>query len=136
LQDSPKGVTISTLLGVPKYYTFKFRGIVQGKRVATLVDSGVTQNFIDVSLVTRRQIPVEEFEVFNVVVVDGYKMTCTQRIWGLEVILINYTLTDDFYVVDLEDTHVILGVQWLYSLGDIHMNYRDMMMAFQGKGGQ
>jgi hypothetical protein len=28
LQDIPKGVTISTLSGVPKYYTFRIRGIM------------------------------------------------------------------------------------------------------------
>ena len=50
-------------------------------------------------------------------------MTCTHRIIGLEVTLRNYTLIDEFYVVDLADTHVVLGVQWLYLLGDIHMNY-------------
>jgi hypothetical protein len=48
----------------------------------------------------------------------------------------NYTLTDDFYVMDLIDTDVVLGVQWLYSLGDIHMNYKDVRMEFQDKGGQ
>jgi hypothetical protein len=37
-------------------------------------------------------------------------MTCTQRIIGLDVTLGNYTLTDDFYVVDLADTNVVLGV--------------------------
>jgi hypothetical protein len=71
-----------------------------------------------------------------VVVADGYNMVCTQRIKGLEVTLGNYTLTDDFYVVDLVDTHVVLGVQWLYSLGDIHMNYQDMRMEFRDKSGQ
>jgi hypothetical protein len=30
LQDSLKGVTITTLSGVPKYYTFNIIGIVQG----------------------------------------------------------------------------------------------------------
>jgi hypothetical protein len=63
-------------------------------------------------------------------------MMCTQRIRGLDVTLGNYTLTDDFYVVDLVDTHVVLGVQWLYSLGDIHMNYQDMRMEFRDKSGQ
>ena len=28
LQDDSKGVTIATLLGIPKYYTFRLRGIV------------------------------------------------------------------------------------------------------------
>jgi hypothetical protein len=109
LQESTKGVTIATLSGVPKYYTFRIRGILQGKRVTTLIDGGATHNFIDVALVTRRHIPAEDFEGFNMVVEDGYNMTCTQRIRGLDVTLGNYTLTDDFYVVDLEDTHVVLG---------------------------
>jgi hypothetical protein len=51
------------------------------------------------------------------------------------VTLGNYMLIDDFYVVDLADTHVVLGVQWLYSLGEIHMNYHDMRMEFKDKSG-
>jgi hypothetical protein len=35
------------------------------------VDGGATHNFIDVALVTRRKIPEEYFEGFNVVVADG-----------------------------------------------------------------
>jgi hypothetical protein len=103
-------VTISTLLGIPKYYTFRIRGIFQGKRVTTLIDGGATHNFIDATLFSKRHIPAEDFEGFNVVVEDEYNMTCTQRIRGLDVTLGNYILIDDFYVVDLGDTHVVLGV--------------------------
>jgi hypothetical protein len=65
-----------------------------------------------------------------VVVADGYNMACSRRIRGLEVTLGNYTLNDEFCVVYLANTHVVLVVQWLYSLGDIHMNYQDMRMEF------
>jgi hypothetical protein len=57
LQDSPKGVTIATLSGFPKYYNFRITGIMQGHRIMTLVDSGATHNFIDVALVNRRKTP-------------------------------------------------------------------------------
>jgi len=128
LQEDVKGVTIVTLLGVPRYYTFRIRGILQEQRVTTLIDGGAMHNFIDAMLVTRRCIPTEDFEGFNIVVADGYNMICTQRIRGLDVTLGNYTLTDDFYIVDLADTHVVLEVQWLYLVGDITMNYQDMKM--------
>jgi len=75
----------------------------------TLIDGGAIHNFIDVALVTRRQIPIEDFDGFNVVVGDGYNMACTQRIKGLYVKFGNYMLTDDFYVINLVDTHVVLG---------------------------
>jgi hypothetical protein len=80
-------------------------------------------------------LPTEEFEGFNVEVADEYNLECTHRIRGLHVTLGNYTLTDDFYVVDLADTNIVLGIQWLYSLGDIKMNYQIMRMELRdGEG--
>ena len=92
--------------------------------MTTLVDGGATHNFIDASLVDRRGLRIEEFEGFHVAVDDGYTMTCLDMIPDLEVKLGNYTLTDTFYVVDLSDTDVVLGVQWLYSLGRLGSTIR------------
>jgi hypothetical protein len=85
---------------------------------------------------TRRKIPIEEFEGFEVVVEGGYNITCTWRITGLYVKLGNYMLTDEFYVVELAHTNVVLGVQWPYYLGDFKMNYQDMRMEFIDTRGQ
>jgi hypothetical protein len=63
-------------------------------------------------------------------------MNCTERIRGLDVKLGKYTLNDEFYVVDLEETNVVLGVQWLYSLGYFKMNYQEMRMEFIDNVGQ
>jgi hypothetical protein len=71
-----------------------------------------------------------------VVVVDGCNLGCTHRIRGLRVTMGNYTLTNDFYVVDLEDTNIVLGIQWIYSLGDINMNYKIMRMEFKDEEGR
>jgi hypothetical protein len=80
-------------------------------------------------------IPTEEFEGFGVEVVDVYTLECTHMIRGLHVTLGNYTLTDDLYVVDLADTNIVLGIEWLYSLGDIKM-YQIMRMEFRDKQGR
>jgi hypothetical protein len=130
-----KGGTIATLSGVPRYNTLRLKGLVQGQRMTTLVDGGATHNFIDASLVARRGLRTEEFEGFHVAVADGYTMTCLDMIPDLEVKLGNYTLTDTFYVVDLSDTDVVLGVQWLYSLGEIGFNYQTLTMSFRDASG-
>jgi hypothetical protein len=61
-----------------------------------LIDGGSTHNFVYVSSVTKRQIPVEDFNFagFNVKVEYGYNMVCTQMIMGLKVTLGNYVLTN------------------------------------------
>jgi hypothetical protein len=58
-------------------------------------------------------------------------MTFLDMVPDLEVKLDNYTLTDTFYVLDLSDTDVVLGVQWLYSLGEIGFNYQTLNMSFR-----
>jgi hypothetical protein len=103
--------------------------------MTTLVDGGATHNFIDASLVARRGLHIEEFEGFTVAVVDGYTMTFLDMIPNLEVKLGNYTMIDTFYVVDLSDTNVVLGVQWPYSFGEIGFNYQTLTMSFRDTNG-
>jgi hypothetical protein len=95
-----------------------------------LIDGEATHNFIDVALVARRHMATEDFEGFSVVVADGFTMTCMQNNSRLVVTLGNYTLTDYFYVVDLMNTNIVLGVLWLHSLREITMNYQIMEMKF------
>ena len=45
-------------------------------------------------------------------------------------------MTEDFYVVDVEDSDAVLGVQWLQTLGDITTNYKHMTMKFFTPGGK
>ena len=63
-------------------------------------------------------------------------MECNYWIPKLNVTLGNYQKTDSFYVVVVADTHVVLGVQWLYSIGKYTIDYRAMKMEFQGPDGK
>jgi hypothetical protein len=77
----------------------------------------------------------EEFEGITVAVANGYTMTCLDMVPELEVKLGNYTVTDTFYVVDLSYTDVVLGIQCLYSLGEIGVNYHTLIMSFRDTNG-
>ena len=52
-----EGGTIATLSRVPKYQTFKIKGVIRGERIIALIDGGATYNFIDEVVVVRRGIP-------------------------------------------------------------------------------
>jgi hypothetical protein len=61
---------------------------------------------------------------------------CLNRIPDLEIMLGNYTVRDTFYVVDLSDTYVVLGVQWMITLGKITTNYQTLEMGFRDCDGK
>jgi hypothetical protein len=75
-----------------------------------LIDGGATHNFIDASLVSRQELQTEEFEGFDVAVVDGHTVECLDKVPNLEMKLGNYTVRDTFYVFDLSNTDVVLGL--------------------------
>jgi hypothetical protein len=100
-QLGEKKITIASISGVPKYSTFRMRGVLQGQRVSVLIDGGASHNFIDSTLVKRRHIPTVEFEGFRVEVAGGNTMPCDRYIPGLNLTLGRHDLAQDFYVMDL-----------------------------------
>ena len=58
-------------------------------------------------------------------------MECIDRVPDLKVKLGNYIVRDTFYVVDLSNTDVVLGVQWLITLGKITTKYQTLEMGFR-----
>eukprot|EP00253_Pinus_taeda_P036497 PITA_36497 len=114
---APTGGALAALQGVPKYLTLRVRGTVRGQRVSVLVDSGTTHNFIDAQMVEQRGIQTESFDGFSVLVPGDQTMTCARYVPELSVTMGTYTLTNHFFVVDVPDTNMILGVQWLITLG-------------------
>jgi hypothetical protein len=131
-----KGRVIATLSGVPRYDILRIRGIIQGQWVITLIDGGATHNFIDASLVSRKALQTEEFEGFDVAIADGHTVECLDRVPNLEMKLGNCTVKDTFYVVDLSDKNVVLGVQWMITLGKITTGYQTLEMGFRDQDGK
>ena len=76
-KKSQPQVNIATRSGMPKYYTFKVRGVVKGQHIIALIDGGAMHNFIDVALLAKRGLPTKEFDGLDVIVADEYNLDCT-----------------------------------------------------------
>jgi hypothetical protein len=63
-------------------------------------------------------------------------MPCDRYIHGMKLTLGRHDLAQDLYVMDLPDTNIILGVQWLSTLGPITTNYKTMERLSQRKMGK
>jgi hypothetical protein len=69
-------------------------------------------------------------------VAGGSTMPYNRYIPGMKLTLGRHELVQDVYMMDLPDTNIILGVQYLSTLGPITTNYKTMEMSFVGEGGQ
>ena len=63
-------------------------------------------------------------------------MDYTRWIPRLQVTIGDYTLTGSFCVVDVANTNMVLGVQWLFSIGENSMNYKIPEMKFKCPNGK
>ena len=131
-----KKAVITSISGVQRFSTFSIKGVLQGKRATVLIDGRASHNFIDSSSVNKRHLPTMEFEGFFVEVARGRTMSCDKYIPQMSLTLGRNSLTQEFYVMDLPNTNVILGVQWLSTLGPITTNYKTMEMSFKFEKGK
>ncbi|XP_059064922.1 uncharacterized protein LOC131856971 [Cryptomeria japonica] len=128
------GGTLAQLSIFKKNESFKVRGMIKGQRIVALIDTGAMHNFIDEVVVAKKGLQTEDFEGFKVMVADGFHISCTKKIPNMSMQLGNYEVKDDFYVVNIGDTDVVLGIQWLHSLGEISLNLQTMELKFQSDG--
>jgi len=87
-------------------------------------------------MLQTRHIPTIAFEGFKAEVTGGSTMPCNMYIPGMKLTMGRHDLTQEFYVMDLLDTNIILGVQWLSTLGPITTNYKTIEMSFTKESGK
>ena len=60
-------------------------------------------------------------------------MQCMHWVPYLSVTMGTYTLTDHFFVVDILAANVILGVQWLITLGKVTIDWETLQMEWMDR---
>ena len=63
-------------------------------------------------------------------IADRYILKCHRNIIGLPLKINNFDLRETFYVVNMGDTNLVLGMTLLLDIGDVTLNLRDMEMRF------
>lgn len=113
--------------------TMQLKGSFTNRRVHVLIDSGATHNFIHPRLLKGTKVPVHKFKPLNVLLASGAKMQ-THGEAHLELQLQDFKFAADYYVLPLTGCEIVLGTNWLKTLGDIVWNFEFMQMKFGVNG--
>ncbi|KZV50860.1 peroxidase 64 [Dorcoceras hygrometricum] len=108
----------------------KFLGSIGEREVVVMVDSGASHNFVSRKLVTELGLPVDESVRFGVCLGDGGRVPCHGLCKGLIVDLHSCVVEVDCYAFQLGGVDLILGVDWLRTLGEVLTNWELMRMSF------
>lgn len=113
----------------------KLKGIVKGREVVVMIDPEATRNFIALSVVEELGIKLEETGGFGVSLGNGDAIRGRGLCRNVAIVLDeSVEITVDLLPLELGNSDVILGVQWLETLGTVVNNWKTQIMQFEAKG--
>ena len=88
-----------------------------------LIDSGSTHNFINYILAKSLNCFVFPTPEFQVMIADGGIVNCSRKCHCIKLNMGEYFLDSPMISIQMGGVDVVLGVQWLQSLGIVALKF-------------
>ena len=136
LADDPVSATlcVSSLVEFCSPHSMKVHGKIMFCEVVILIDSDASHNFISDDLVSELQIRCTPTNEFRVQMGNGDEIRALGVCRDLCLQLAKINMVTDFFPLKLGASDVVLGCQWLVTLGDSLMNWGNLCLHVTQKG--
>ncbi|XP_019459949.1 PREDICTED: uncharacterized protein LOC109359708 [Lupinus angustifolius] len=119
------------LEGQPSPKTLRFQGSIAGHSVTVLVDTGSSHNVLQPRLAHYLQLDVDPTPNFPVMVGNGAYIYCTGLCPNTPLQLKNQLFYIPFYLLPIKGADVVLGIEWLRTLGPVTSDFAVPSMSFK-----
>eukprot|EP00253_Pinus_taeda_P018449 PITA_18449 len=127
-------ISCNALAGITTPQTIKIEGQIKKKKVIVLIDSGNTHNFIHCKVAKELNCFLYPAPECQVMVANGATINCSGKCHNIKLSMGEYVLTSPMLSIPMGGVDVVLGVQWLQSLGTIAFNFQELFMKFSTEG--
>ena len=124
-------ISLNSVVGLTNPKTLRARGCVEEQPVVVLINLGATHNFISIKLTKKMKIPVMTTVGYGVQLGNGDNIPTTGICRGVRLHLQGVEIIEDFIPLQLGSTNVILGIQWLETIGGTYINWKMQLMKFR-----
>jgi hypothetical protein len=105
-------ISLNALTGFSAPQTLKLIGYIKNKKFIIIVDSGSTHNFIHRCISQEVNCYVSAVNNFQIMISNGGSMK------------------SHMFSIDMDGCHIVLGVEWLRTIGPILIDFKDLTMQF------
>nr|DAD20694.1 TPA_asm: hypothetical protein HUJ06_022157 [Nelumbo nucifera] len=117
-------ISVNAITGNSHFQTMRVIGYHKKRPLQILINSGNTHNFVDEQVVKKLGCKVETTKLMAVSVADGNKVYIATVCKGFSWQIQGTTFAADCMVLPLGFCDVVLGIQWLSTLGHIVWDFQ------------
>jgi hypothetical protein len=126
-------ILCNTLVGISTPQTLKIEGYIK-KKLIVLIDSGSTHNFSHYKLANDLNCFVYLVLEFQVMIAYGGTINCLGKCNKINLTMGEYVMNSPMVAIPMGGIDVVLGIQWLQSLGTMAFNFQEIFMIFSLQG--
>uniref|UniRef100_A0A2N9FIE8 Integrase catalytic domain-containing protein n=1 Tax=Fagus sylvatica TaxID=28930 RepID=A0A2N9FIE8_FAGSY len=134
VEENDPEITLNALLGSPAPKTMRVTSNIKQQKAVVLLDIGSTHNFLDWKLAKNLKLTIDTSKTFKVKVANGAVINTKGEIKGLLIEVQGHQFQIDFSLLELGGSGVVLGTQWLRTLGVISWDFEKLEMGFTHQG--
>jgi hypothetical protein len=114
--------------------TLKLIGYIKHRKVIIMVDSGSNHNFIHRRITQETYFYIHAINNFQIMIANGSSMKCGGHCENVCLQICDYHLKSHMFAIDMGSCDIVLGADWLRTLGLILMDFKELTMQFDQKG--
>jgi hypothetical protein len=123
-------ISLNALTGFFAPQTLKIIGYIKHMQVIILVDSGSTHNFIHHRISQETNCYIRAINNFQIMIANGGSMKCGGHCENVRLKIGKYHLKSHVFAFDIGGCDIVLGAKWLWTLGPILMDFKELTMQF------
>jgi hypothetical protein len=135
LEEFPE-ISLNAIIGTPSPKTMRLVGIVQFHSLTILIDSGSIHNFLYVKFVAILGFKPLQVDGISVRVANGHKVFSPGSCKAVSIKLQGFSFQTDLFILSLAGCDMVLGIQWLQTLGPMLWDFAALKMQFSFQGQQ
>ncbi|XP_077242441.1 uncharacterized protein LOC143882949 [Tasmannia lanceolata] len=123
-------ISVHALTGTLAPRTMRIRGYIKRRPIVILIDSRSTRNFVDPQLAKRTGCNIQQTPRLQVTVANGNRLLSDAVCRDFRWLMQGFEFSTEARLLPLRGYDVVLGIQWLTTLGDIVWNFANLRMEF------